>query len=263
MGLNGNGMDKTKLNYDEIRALSQTEAASIAIESMDIKGYSVYFIDFGPLRGYSYLVYKNEHQITDDFGNLHAFILKEQGLAGLRKYYIDTLNTKLFTDEDIAEPLKSYDDYNQKSYFLHNYYAKQEDYISMFFIGSDEEREERHNKTQDMIFNQVGFCYMDKSLSSFVEHHVELMNTLNAQRKNVNDNYDYQKSAFLYEMYNHEYGINWQGDWDVLSVFGTVSYEDTQTDLNKCFDSLKFTATQKRAYMDARAEYYKRQQEVA
>ena len=255
--------DKTKLSYDEIRALSQADAASIAIETMDVKGYDVYFIDFGPLRGYSYLVFKNDHQITDDFGHLHNYILKEKGLAGLRQWYIDTLNTKLFTEEEIAEPLKSYDDYQQKSYFLHNYYAKQHDYMSMFFIGSDEEREERKERAGEMIFNRVGFCYMDKSLKSFVDKHVALMDKLNAQKENVADNYDYQKSAFLYEMYNHEYAINLQADWDVLSVFGTVSYEDSQSDINKCFDALGFTKTQRIAYMDARAEYYKRQQEVA
>jgi hypothetical protein len=256
-------MDKNNLTYDEIRALFQADAASIAIESMDVKGYDVYFIDFGPLRGYSYLVFKNDHQITDDFGHLHSYILKERGLAGLRQWYIDTLNTKLFTEEEIAEPLKSYDDYQQKSYFLHNYYAKQHDYMSMFFIGSDEKREERKEKAKEMIFNRVGFCYMDKSLKAFVEKHVALMDKLNAQKDNVADNYEYQKSAFLYEMYNHEYGINLQADWDVLSVFGTVSYEDSQSDINKCFDTLGFTKTQRIAYMDARAEYYKRQQEVA
>ncbi len=256
-------MEKNNLTYDEIRALSQEDAASIAIETMDIKGYDVYFIDFGPLRGYSYLVFKNSHQITDDFGHLHNYILKEKGLAGLRQWYIDTLNTKLFTEEEIAEPLKSYDDYQQKSYFLHNYYAKQHDYISMFFIGSDEGWEDRKVKTDEMVYNRAGFCYMDKSLKPFIDKHVELLDKLNAQKDNVADNYEYQKSAFLYEMYNHEYGINLQADWDVLSVFGKVTYRGDWDVLDDYFKDLKFTETQKKAYRDARTEYYKKQQEVA
>ncbi len=256
-GLNGEKMDKTKLSYDEIRTLSQAEAAAIAIESMNIKGYDVYFIDFGPLRGYSYLVFKNNHQIIDDFGNLHTYIYEEKGLTGLRQWYIDTLNTKLFTEEEFAEPLKSYDDYQQKSYFLHNFYAKQHDHISMFFIGNDNER---RKKTKDMLLNRVGFCYMDKSLASFVDRHYALRDALNMQKERVADNYEYQKSAFLYEMWNHEYAINYQGDWDVLSVFGTVSYEDAMVNLNKCFDDLNFTETQRRAYIDARTEYNRKQQ---
>lgn len=30
---------------------------------------------------------------------------------------------------------------------------------------------------------------------------------------------DFARGAFLYEMKNHEYHINWQGDWDVCSCF--------------------------------------------
>lgn len=32
--------------------------------------------------------------------------------------------------------------------------------------------------------------------------------------------------AFLYEMGNHEYQINWEGDWDVCSCFGSCEYEE-------------------------------------
>ena len=37
---------------------------------------------------------------------------------------------------------------------------------------------------------------------------------------------EFAKEAFTYEMYNHEYPINWQGDWDVVSCFGNVEYEE-------------------------------------
>lgn len=30
--------------------------------------------------------------------------------------------------------------------------------------------------------------------------------------------------AFEYEMYNHEYPINWEGDYDVCSCFGGIKY---------------------------------------
>ena len=30
---------------------------------------------------------------------------------------------------------------------------------------------------------------------------------------------DFTRGAFLYEMCNHEYPINWQGDWDVCNCF--------------------------------------------
>lgn len=36
----------------------------------------------------------------------------------------------------------------------------------------------------------------------------------------------FAEDAFYYEMANHEYHINWQGDWDVVSCFGSVKYEE-------------------------------------
>ena len=35
---------------------------------------------------------------------------------------------------------------------------------------------------------------------------------------------DFAESAFYYEMGNHEYHINYQGDWDVCSCFGDCKY---------------------------------------
>ena len=43
----------------------------------------------------------------------------------------------------------------------------------------------------------------------------------------IND-LDFAYSAFEYEMYNHEYPINWQGDWDVCSCFGHCEYDDSK-----------------------------------
>ena len=42
-------------------------------------------------------------------------------------------------------------------------------------------------------------------------------------------NPEFAESAFYYEMGNHEYHINWQGDWDVCSCFGDCEYSDGKT----------------------------------
>ena len=65
----------------------------------------------------------------------------------------------------------------------------------------------------------------------------------------------FAEEAFLYEMENHEYGINWQGDWDVCSVFGEVeyaeekSYTDYLTELGYGEEIIK-------AYMNAKLRFY-------
>ena len=38
--------------------------------------------------------------------------------------------------------------------------------------------------------------------------------------------FDFCEDAILTELYNHEYAINWQGDWDLFSCFGAVEYSD-------------------------------------
>lgn len=67
--------------------------------------------------------------------------------------------------------------------------------------------------------------------------------------------YDWAKGAFLYEMGNHEYHINWQADWDVINCFTHVDYDEGEEKgyLN-CTDWERQT---KQAYIDARSEFYR------
>lgn len=70
-------------------------------------------------------------------------------------------------------------------------------------------------------------------------------------------NYAFCKDAVMYEMSNHEYCINWQGDYDVMSCFGNVHYVDALDELEQYFNELGWSETQRSAYRDARREYNK------
>lgn len=59
----------------------------------------------------------------------------------------------------------------------------------------------------------------DDYLNLFKRHHRELMDAMKDEL--------FAESAFLYEMDNHEYAINWDGDEDVLSCFG-LDYIDLE-----------------------------------
>lgn len=239
----------------EIENLTEKEAKEMTIESMEIKEHNIYFVDFGGSFGFSYIVFKNNHHIyyANDYQLHHETIeTKEE----LKQMYIESLNNKLFTEAEITEPLKDYDDYKRKSYFLHNYYGMQVDYISSFQIfNNEEERNNFREKVSNMIYNPVGFSYMNNV--EFVKSHVELLKQLKKARAEMSDNYEYYKKAFLDEMYNHEYGINYQADYDVLSVFGSIKYHDE--DIEEYFKELNFNDTQKKAYIDARRQYFKEQ----
>ncbi len=246
-------MNKKLIDIDNI---TEKEAATLSTECMVIKGYNVYFVDLPYNFGYSYLVYKNNHHIrfADDFGMHHKYTVEKHGLEYLRNYYIEQLNNKLFTEEEIGQPLRSYDEYEAKRTFLSSYYAMQHDYVSEFRIfrpGTDDE-ERFDEEVKDLIYNPAGMCYMAKELKPFIDHHVELKRTLNAQKADVANNFDYQKNAFMAEMYNHEYNYTFD-DEAVLTAFGLPYHRDYPT-LEQCFDKLNFTQVQRDAYRVARIE---------
>jgi hypothetical protein len=247
------------MTITEIETLSEPEVKNIAEEEMSFKGHNIYFVTIDGAFGYSAIVFKNEHQIkyANDYALHHYKKDKEDDEAykrRLNKQYKSRYRKTLFTEKDFTKPLKSYDDYRRKQDYLINWYSLQVDHVSMFGIfNTDEQIKEHNKKIKGLHRDPVGFCYVKDP--EFVKKHVELMNTLTKLRTQMEKDYDYLKTAFKYEMYNHEYSINWQADWDVLSVFGNIEYKDTD-DLSWYFDQLKFDDNQRRAYLDARKEYY-------
>ena len=60
----------------------------------------------------------------------------------LKEWYIKCLKDKLYTEKELAEPLKDYGDYQRRQYYLHNYYGDHEPHESQFQIfHSDVERQ--------------------------------------------------------------------------------------------------------------------------
>ena len=116
----------------DIEAMTEETAKEMAIETMVIKEHHVYFVDFGGYFGYSTLVFKNNHHIhyANDYQLHHYHETTEE----LKKIYINRLHNILFTESEILEPLHSYDEYNQKSRYLRNYYGMQQEYITIFCI---------------------------------------------------------------------------------------------------------------------------------
>lgn len=244
-------------NIDEIQSMTEDAAREMALEVLTIKGHTVYMVDFEGYFKYSCLVFFEGRHIyyANDYELHHPSRARDE----IRTFFVESLNNKLFTEEEIFEPLKSYDEYQSKQYFLHNYYGMRKDHLSIFGNFSDKEYARKYEKkTESMIYNPVAFAYYAPEEEAFVKRHCELLKALVAQREDLVNNYEYQKSAFLHEMYNHEYGINWQADWDVCSCFcpGDLVYHRGDGELLDYFKQCKFTDTQRRAYIDARTQYY-------
>lgn len=242
----------------DIESLTEQQAAEMAESRQDIKGHNVYFVDFGGYFKFSALVFADGQHIK--YANDYELHHPNTDRAALRKIYIDKLNSKLFADEEL-QTVNSYDDYTAKSYYIRNYYAMRRPYISAFFIGSDAEWVEIERKTEKMIFSPVFMDYYAPENADFVKRGAELLRGLDEAEQRNKENAEYWESAFLREMYNHEYGINWQADYDVISCFGNCSNVEDYTDAEKLFSAAGFNEVQKSAYLAARREYYNREQD--
>lgn len=242
-------------NIKDIEALTENDALVLCEDRENIKGHNIYFVDFGGYFGFSALVFRNGAYLyyCNDYEMHHAGRTKDD----LRKWYDDTLPHKLFTDDELVKSSSDYQEQQNKEYYIRNYYIMQIPYISAFRICTTEKEKKQFKKeTAGMIYNPLSFCYVKPEYKGFVQKQAALYKAMqDAKKNNVND-FEFQKNAFLREMFNHEYGINWQADHDTLSAFGSVSWHGD--DLGAYFKELGFNDIQKKAYIAARAEYYEK-----
>lgn len=245
-------------NISEIEALTEDEARAISLETVSIKGHTVYMVDFSGYFKYSALVFADGRHIH--YANDYELHHPDRTREWLRSWYISTLNYTLWTDDEIMGPLHSYAEYQRKLRYVMSLFPQRRDYISQWFYGSDAERQTRQEKIKTMIYSPIAMAYFLPEDRDFVSRIASLYNHLSAVKNTMESNADYLKSAILAEMYNHEYSINWQGNWDVLSCFGRIKYNKSDNP-EDYFRQLGWTQEQRSVFWAARAEYVKQQQE--
>lgn len=218
-------------NIDMIRALTIEETRQMALETMEIKEHECIFVDFGGYFGYSVLVFKNEKHIhyADDFELHHSYIAKESGKEALKQWYIDTLNKKLYTDAELLEDIKTYDEYEKKNYFLRNYYIMRYDYVSIFGIGEEAQKAFDEARKIYTIYNPVSFCYVKdeniiKTQSKILEH-------LEKAYDELKNNTETFREMVSRELANHEACITCDYN-DALDALG-MRFEDLTEEKQK------------------------------
>lgn len=243
-------MNAYNYTIKDIESMSEANLADMADAVETIKGHTVYFVDFGGYFGFSACVCAEGQHIyhANDYELHHEGKNRDE----LREIYRRKLTGMLFTASELST-VSSYEDKRAKEYFLCNFYAMRRPHVSMFHIGPAPD-------TSGMVFSPVFMAYyLD---ADFVKLGAELLLTLNNAERNSKESFDYWKSAFLHEMYNHEYGINWQADFDVCSCFANCNGVKDYTSASELFAACGFTDTQKAAYMAAQREYFKTQAET-
>ena len=219
-----------EMNITGIENLTYEEAKNIALENLTIKEQDCFLVDFIGYFGYSILVFKNGKHIyhANDYELHHHWLVKEKGRDALREYYIRKMNEKLYTDTEMMEEPVSYDEYEKKNYFLRNYYIMKYNHESIFFIGTDKEREERKQKIEKKYpyYNPVSFCYVsDPEIIDIQRKYLEILQ--NAY-KSLQNNLDVFREMVKKELANHEACITCDYT-DALDALG-LTFEELAKD---------------------------------
>lgn len=218
-----------EMNIKEIENLTYEEAVTLALEKLNIKDHDCFIVDFSGYFGYSILVFKNGRHIyhANDYELHHRCLVKEKGRDALREYYINEINEKLFTDAEMMEEPISYDEYEKKNHFLRNYYIMRYEHETIFFIGTDAERENRQKRIEKNYpyYNSVSFCYVsDPEIINTQKKYLEILQ--NAY-KHLQNNLEVFREMVRKELANHEACITCDYT-DALDALGLTFEELTE-----------------------------------
>lgn len=222
-----------EMNIKEIESLTLEEVKNNALEYMEIKEHDCFFVDFSGYFGYSILVFKNGKHIyhANDYELHHHWLMKEKGRDALREYYIKEMNRKLYTDAEMMEEPSSYDEYEKKNHFLRNYHIMRYEHETIFFIGTDAEREERQRKIEKdyPYYNSISFCYVsDPEIIDTQKKYLEILQ--NAYERLQNDLGVFREMVRK-ELANHEACITYDYT-DALGALG-LTFEELSEERQK------------------------------
>lgn len=213
-------------NIDNIENLQEIDCILLAVDHEKIKEHDVYFVDFKGYFGYSAIVFYDgamiRHTNLYELHYRHSFTNREE----LHKYYIKLLNSRLYTDAELLQPLKNYTDYQNKTKYIRDYYSCRENYISAFQILTREEEKTAYKEaTKNLHYNPVTFGYYESI--DFCKKCVNLLMEIENQRKAMNDNLQYWKQAFYSEFFNYECQIGGRYE-EAAEATGITEFNEVQ-----------------------------------
>lgn len=207
-------------NIDDIHSITETEAQIMAESHEVIKGHDIYFIDFGGYFKYSCIVFLHGHNLryAGDYELHHSNRTREE----LHKWYVNALEHKLFTEEQLKGQLTDYDEYTARRDYLHNYFGDSENHVSVFGDGTNKDYVAEFKRvTATLVCNPVTFAYYESA--AFVEKCKQLEQDIEAAKEVMTGDIEYWKKAFYYEFANHE--CIYSGEYESAAYVATNGKE--------------------------------------
>lgn len=186
---------------NDIESLTFDEVIEMALEHINIKDHDIFIVDFGGYFGYSALVYKNEKHIYH--ANEYALHHYEKDKSALKERYIKILNNKLFTEAELMDVIKSYDDYTAKLYYLQNYWIMQFDYLSIFGIGEKAQRE-FDEKSKIYKYSCYPYCFCNVKDENIIKRAKKFYKHLQTEFDKIKLSDEVFREMISTELANHE-----------------------------------------------------------
>ena len=259
-------MEAKKITITDIEEMTEQDiraAYAPDFEAVPVKGYTVYLVDVAGHFGYSMIVFGDGRQIVwaNDYELHHDYYMKEHTHADLRELYLKKANAQLYTEEELAQPLKDYHDFERRRRYITELLPLKRDFMSIFGLARTEEEKAAREaeRAAHPVVCHSALGYFTEADKEFAMHIDDLMVDLATHLENTRNDYDYNFKAFYYELGNHEYHINtYQGDWDTLSAFGQIPWRGQGAEAREqYYKDLSFTETQVKAFEAARKKFLK------
>ncbi len=214
------------MNITEIENLTVAEMEKFKkegkAEKLNIKDHDCYFVDIEGNFGYSVLVFKNNRHIY--YANDYQLHHRSKSKTELKDFYIETLNNKLFTEAELMEEIKDYNEYSNKGYYVRNYWIMQFEHVSAFYIGKPSE--EQAKAMRNMVYCPPCFNYVKDP--EIVKKAYRFIGHIEKSYKEASESIEVFKKMISYELANHEACI-------------TGDYTETLNSLGLNFESLTGT----------------------
>ena len=182
------------LTFEDVEKFKEDGIA----EKITVKEHDCYFINLEGCFGYSVLVFKNNRHIYHV--NNYQLHYPSRKTEELKDYYIEILNNKLFTELELLEDIKDYNEYKNKSHYVRNYWIMQFERVSAFYIGELEPEQVEAKKS--MVYCPPCFSYVrDKEI---VENAYKFINHIEKSYQRVMENIEVFEKMISYELSNHE-----------------------------------------------------------
>lgn len=188
-------------SIDDIRSITEEIALVMSDDHEKIKGHDCYFIDFGIGWGYTVLVFFNGHQIR--FAGDSALHHHGESRVELKEIYVKKLTEKLYTDEELASPIRSYSDLQNRENYLLDYYGDRENHVSFYHIFNEEGMEEWYREETAGLYTSY-ITHAHYKSEEFCKKVQELWNGVEKAKEKLATDFDFWKNAFYHEFFNHE-----------------------------------------------------------